>query len=64
MSSAIISVFCVILFYFLTPGILVTLPKNAGKKTVAAVHALIFGVVFFCLNRIVLKTTAKLMSMS
>ena len=61
MSGAIISVFCVILFYFLTPGILVSLPKGAGKKTVAAVHALIFGILFFFFHRIVWKTTTKLM---
>jgi len=46
-------VFSAVLFFFLTPGILVTLPKNGGKMTVAAVHALIFAVVFYFSNKLV-----------
>jgi len=40
------TLFVAALFYVLTPGILVTLPKGGSKMTVAAVHALIFAVVF------------------
>jgi len=39
-------VFSAVLFFVLSPGILVTFPKNGNKMTVAAVHALIFAVVF------------------
>ena len=46
-------VFSVVLFFALTPGILVTLPKNGGKMTVAAVHALIFALVFYFSNKLV-----------
>jgi hypothetical protein len=32
-----------ILFFVLTPGILLRLPKNGNKYTVAAVHAFVFS---------------------
>lgn len=34
-----------ILFFILTPGILLSLPPKGSKMTVAAVHALVFGIV-------------------
>jgi hypothetical protein len=40
------TLFVAALFYVLTPGILVTLPKGSSKMVVAATHALIFAVVF------------------
>lgn len=48
-------VFAVLLFFVLVPGVLVTLPKNSGKYKVAAVHALIFGIVFYFTNKFVLS---------
>ena len=38
--------FTALLFFLLTPGILITLPPKGKKMTVAAVHALVFGLVF------------------
>ena len=38
--------FIAILFFVLTPGILLTLPKGGSKIKVALVHALIFAVLF------------------
>ena len=35
-----------LLFFLLTPGILLTLPPKGKKMTVALVHALVFGIVF------------------
>ena len=35
-----------LLFFLLTPGILVTLPPKGKKMTVAAVHAVLFGLLF------------------
>jgi hypothetical protein len=35
-----------ILFFVLTPGILLTLPPKGKKMTVAAVHAVIFGLIW------------------
>ena len=38
--------FSAVLFFVLTPGVLVSLPHKGKKYTVAAVHALIFAVVW------------------
>lgn len=39
--------YLVALFFVLTPGILVTLPKKGSKYTVAVTHAAIFGAVYY-----------------
>ena len=41
------AIYCAILFFVLSPGILVRIPKNGSKYVVAGVHAVIFGVVVF-----------------
>ena len=45
------SIFVVLLFVLLTPGILLRLPPKGNKYTVAVVHGLVFAVVlyFVCL---------------
>jgi len=40
------SAYVFILFVLLTPGIVLTLPKNGSRLTVAIVHALVFTVIF------------------
>ena len=40
------TLFVAALFYVLTPGILVTLPKGGSKMVVAATHAVVFAIVF------------------
>lgn len=45
------AVYCAILFFVLSPGILLRIPINGSKYVVAGVHAVIFGVlVFFTCN--------------
>ena len=46
-----LSIFVVLLFVLLTPGILLRLPPKGNKYTVAVVHGLVFAVVlhFVCL---------------
>ena len=41
------AIYCAILFFVLSPGVLFRLPKNGSKYVVAGVHAVIFGVVTF-----------------
>lgn len=43
--------FVAILFFVLTPGVLVTLPPKGSKLVVALVHAIIFAVVLFLIHR-------------
>ena len=42
-----------LLFFVLTPGILITLPPKGKKITVAAVHATVFGIVWVLTHKIV-----------
>ena len=46
-----------LLFFLLTPGILLTLPPKGKKITVAVVHALVFGLVFSLTHNMVKKLT-------
>ena len=48
------SLFVAVLFYVLTPGILLSLPSDTeSKQTVAMVHALVFGLVFHLTHKTV-----------
>ena len=43
-----------LLFFVLTPGVVVSLPPMGTKLTVAATHAVLFGVVWAVLSKKVL----------
>jgi hypothetical protein len=47
--------FTAVLFYVLTPGILLSLPPKGSKMVVAATHALVFAVVFQLTYKMVLQ---------
>ena len=40
------SLYAAVLFFVLTPGVLVSLPPGGSRLTVALTHAVVFGVVF------------------
>ena len=40
-----VALYAAILFYALTPGVLVSLPPGASRMTVNLTHAVVFGVV-------------------
>lgn len=40
-----IFILCALLFFILTPGILLTIPPKSSKKTVVIVHSLVFALV-------------------
>ena len=42
-----------LLFFLLTPGILLTLPPKGKKMTVAAVHAVVFGLILGLTHKMV-----------
>lgn len=48
-----VTVYAAILFFVLTPAVLVRLPPNGSKLTVAAVHAVVFAVVFHFTHKLV-----------
>ena len=48
-----------LLFFILSPGILLRLPKNGSKYTVAAVHGLVFAIAFSLFYNILLKIASS-----
>jgi hypothetical protein len=55
-----VTVYVALLFIVLTPGILLTIPKGGSKLVVAAVHALVFGVVYHFTHKMVWKLSMRL----
>jgi len=53
-------VYVAVLFYVLTPGILVSLPSRGSKMVVAATHAIVFAVVFKLTHKAVWKMTMQM----
>jgi hypothetical protein len=45
-----------LLFYVLTPGILLRLPPGGSQMTVAATHALVFAVAHIAVHKYVFKS--------
>ena len=45
--------FTALLFFLLTPGILLSLPPGGSKKVVAAVHAIVFALVWTFTHKLV-----------
>jgi hypothetical protein len=48
-----VTFYAAILFFVLTPAVLVRLPPKGGKFTVAAVHAVVFALVFHFTHKLV-----------
>ena len=44
-----------LLFFVLTPGILVSLPPGSGKFKVAAFHAVVFALVYHFTHKVVYR---------
>ena len=50
------SLYVFLLFFILTPGILLTLPAKSSKTTVALVHGVVFATVFHFTYKMVWKS--------
>jgi hypothetical protein len=48
------------LFFVLTPGVLLSLPRKGSKLMVAATHALVFAVAFYFLHDMILNFTVSM----
>lgn len=62
--SLVVSLYAAILFFVLTPGILLSLPKGGSKFTVAAVHALVFALLFHFTHKLVWRLGASIEGMT
>jgi hypothetical protein len=47
----VITIYVALLFFVLTPGVLLRIPPKGNKFVVAAVHALVFAVVWHFTNK-------------
>ena len=54
------ALFSGILFFVLTPNILLRLPKKGNKFTVAAVHAAVFGLVLYFVQGFVYRMSLNI----
>jgi hypothetical protein len=50
------SIYAAVLFFVLTPGVLLSLPPGGSRTTVALTHAVVFGVVWALTHKLVYKT--------
>ena len=54
------SLYVAALFVALTPGVLLSLPKGGSRVTQAAVHGLVFALVFHLTYKMVWRTLSQL----
>jgi hypothetical protein len=59
-----VSIYAAILFFLLTPAILLRLPPNGSKMTVAAVHAVVFAIIFHFTHKFVWRLGARFEGMT
>jgi hypothetical protein len=57
-------VYAFVLFFILTPGILLSLPPKGGKMLVAATHAFVFALVWGFTHKAVWRFSTTLESMT
>ena len=58
--SLLVSLYAAILFFILVPGVLLRVPPKGGKFTVAAVHALVFGLIYHFTHKLVWRAGVSL----
>ena len=45
--NVVVAIYLAILFFILTPNVILRLPPNGGKFTVAFIHAIIFAIIVY-----------------
>ena len=53
------TIYAAVLFFMLTPGVLVSLPPKKGKFIVAAFHALIFALIWHFTHKLVWRMSVR-----
>ena len=56
----VITIYVALLFFVLTPGVLVTLPPKSSKLVVAAFHALVFALVWHFTHKLVWSASVSI----
>lgn len=58
--SLFVILFSALLFFVLSPGVFIRLPKNGSKFTVAGVHAAVFALIFGLTHKFVWRLGSRL----
>jgi uncharacterized membrane protein YdbT with pleckstrin-like domain len=58
--NIVVALYSALLFFILSPGVLLRIPSNGSKFTVAFVHALVFGVALYFTQKIVWQYSVKM----
>jgi hypothetical protein len=61
--NILMTLYVVILFFLLSPGVLVSIPPSSGKVTKAFVHAIVFGIVWHFTNKMVWNMVSRMTPM-
>ena len=56
-------VYAFVLFFVLTPGILLSLPPRGSKMMVAATHALVFSLIFVFTHKMLMRFASSMEGM-
>jgi hypothetical protein len=56
----IVTIYVALLFFVLTPGILLSLPPKGSKVVVALTHAVVFALVYHFTHKLVWQTSMSL----
>ena len=56
----VVAIYMVLLFFVLTPGILLSLPSGSSKKVVALTHGVVFAAVWWLTHKYVWSLSLKL----
>jgi len=51
----VVTIYAALLFFVLTPGVLLSLPPKSGKLVVAATHAVVFAIIWHFTHKLVWK---------
>ena len=61
--NVVMFVYAFVLFFVLTPGILLSLPPRGSKMMVAATHALVFALIFVFTHKMLMKFSSSMEGM-
>ena len=56
----VVTIYVALLFFVLTPGILLSLPPKGSKMMVALTHAVVFAIVYHFTHKMVWQTSMSL----
>jgi hypothetical protein len=62
--NVIMFIYVFVLFFVLTPGVLVYLPPKSSKMITAATHAVIFALIWTLTHKMVWRLTSRMEGMS